>query len=101
MLAPEKSVVRWTDRPDMTIAVDWLVKNQTKQSEKTCLQHSCSLISAFIHLLESIYVNLPEEKFQFVNFRDNLGTYSELRFWRAILFRGWFCFLTATIDHLF
>ena len=30
-LAQEKSVVRWTDRPDMTmIAVDWDVKNQTK-----------------------------------------------------------------------
>ena len=26
-LAQEKSVVRWTDRPDMTIAVDWDVKN--------------------------------------------------------------------------
>ena len=30
-LAQEKSVVRWTDRPYMTIAVDWDVK-QTKQS---------------------------------------------------------------------
>ena len=31
-LAHEKSVIRWTDRPDMTIAaaVDWDVKNQTK-----------------------------------------------------------------------
>ena len=26
-LAQEKSVVRWTDHPDMTIAVDWDVKN--------------------------------------------------------------------------
>ena len=31
-LAQEKSLVRWTDRPDMTIAVDWDVKNQTKQT---------------------------------------------------------------------
>ena len=29
-LAQEKSVVRLTDPPDMTIAVDWDVKNQTK-----------------------------------------------------------------------
>ena len=29
-LALEKSVVMWTDRPNMTIAVDWDVKNQTK-----------------------------------------------------------------------
>ena len=31
-LAQEKSVVRWTDQPDMTIAVDWDAKNQTKQT---------------------------------------------------------------------
>ena len=30
-LPQEKSVVRWTDRPGMTIAVDWDVKNQTPQ----------------------------------------------------------------------
>ena len=29
-LAQEKSVVRWTDRPDMTIAVDWDIKQQNK-----------------------------------------------------------------------
>ena len=29
-LAQDKSVVRLTDRPDMTIAVDWDVKQQTK-----------------------------------------------------------------------
>ena len=29
-LAQEESVARWTDHPDMTIAVDWDVKNQTK-----------------------------------------------------------------------
>ena len=27
---PGKGVVRWTDRPDMTIAVDWEVKNENK-----------------------------------------------------------------------
>ena len=32
-LAQEKSVVRLTDRPDMTIAVDWDVKHQTKQAK--------------------------------------------------------------------
>ena len=29
-LAQKKSVVRWTDRPDMTIAIVWDIKNQTK-----------------------------------------------------------------------
>ena len=29
-LAQEKSVVRSTDSPDMTIAVDWEIKHQTK-----------------------------------------------------------------------
>ena len=28
-LAQEKSVVRWTDPPNMIIGVDWDVKNQT------------------------------------------------------------------------
>ena len=32
-LAQEKGVVWWTDHPDMTIAVDWDVKNQTKQTK--------------------------------------------------------------------
>ena len=31
-LAQKKSVVRWTVCPDMTIDVDWDVKNQTKQT---------------------------------------------------------------------
>ena len=30
-LAQEKSVASWTDSPGMTIAVDWDIKNQTKQ----------------------------------------------------------------------
>ena len=33
-LAQEKSVVRWTDHPNMTIAVDWDVKHQTKTKKK-------------------------------------------------------------------
>ena len=33
-LAQVKSVVRWTDRPSMTIAVDWDVKNQTELNRK-------------------------------------------------------------------
>ena len=32
-LAHEKSVVKWTDRPNMTLAVDWDVKHQTKETE--------------------------------------------------------------------
>ena len=32
-LAKEKSVVRLTDRPDMTIAVDWDIKNQIKPNK--------------------------------------------------------------------
>ena len=31
-LARKKSVVRWADRPDMTIAVDWDVKHQTRKT---------------------------------------------------------------------
>ena len=31
-LAKEKSVVRLTDRPDTTIAVDWVVRHQTNQT---------------------------------------------------------------------
>ena len=34
-LAQEKSVVRWTDHPDMTIAIDWDVKYQTKSNKGT------------------------------------------------------------------
>ena len=33
--AQGKSVVRWTDRPDMTIAVDWDIKHQTKNIHAT------------------------------------------------------------------
>ena len=32
-LAQEKYVVSITDRPDMTLAVDWDVKHQTKQTK--------------------------------------------------------------------
>ena len=31
-LPEEKSVVRWTDCPDLTIAVDWDVKQQIEQT---------------------------------------------------------------------
>ena len=33
-LAQEKSVVRWIDHPNMTIAVDWDIKHQTKTKTK-------------------------------------------------------------------
>ena len=36
--AQEKSVARWTDCPDFTIAVDWDVKNQTNQTKSGELQ---------------------------------------------------------------
>ena len=36
-LAQEKRVGSWTDRPNMTIAVDLEVKNQTKQTKQTKL----------------------------------------------------------------
>ena len=35
-LGQEKSVVRGTDRPDMTIAVDWEEKNQTENKHLCC-----------------------------------------------------------------
>ena len=37
-LAQEKSEVRGTDRPDMTIAVDWDVKHQTKQKQNVFMK---------------------------------------------------------------
>ena len=40
-LAQEKSLVKRTDRPDMTIAVDWDVKHQTKQTN-VCIDSSVS-----------------------------------------------------------
>ena len=33
-LAQEKSVVMWTDRPEMTLAVDWDVNQQTNQNNR-------------------------------------------------------------------
>ena len=32
-LGQEKTVVRWTDHPDMLITVDWDIKHQTKQNK--------------------------------------------------------------------
>ena len=37
-LAQQKSVVRWTDHPDITIAVDWDDKHQTKQRKQNMSQ---------------------------------------------------------------
>ena len=34
-LAQKKIVVGWTDRPNMTIAVDWDIKHQTKPKLST------------------------------------------------------------------
>ena len=36
-LAEEKSVVRWTDRLDVTLGVDWDVKPKTKQTKRSGL----------------------------------------------------------------
>ena len=33
-LAQEKCVFKWTDRLDLTIAVDWDIKSQTKQTKR-------------------------------------------------------------------
>ena len=40
-LAKEKCVVRWTDRPGMTIAVDWDLKYQTRHTSGQSDQHLC------------------------------------------------------------
>ena len=37
----KKTVVRWTDRPDMTIAVDWEVKHQTKKIKYVRFRGNC------------------------------------------------------------
>ena len=55
---PGKSVVRWTDRPDMTIAVDWDVKNQTKPKQTN-------------HIHISVYLHIPKEStWSYKNFLD-------------------------------
>ena len=41
-LAEEKSVVRWTDRSVMTIAVDWDIKHQTNQPNLRTERDKCS-----------------------------------------------------------
>ena len=50
-LAQEKSMVRLINHPDMTIAVDWDVKNQTKPKKSNflplflnALSNSCGLV---------------------------------------------------------
>ena len=45
----EKSVVRWTDHPVMTIAVDWDVKSQTKQNQKKHYLKTSSLIWIYMY----------------------------------------------------
>ena len=54
-LAQEKSGVRWSDRPNMTIAVDWDVKQQTK-AHKTSTSIALLDISAWC----SLDVFMPE-----------------------------------------
>ena len=56
-LAQEKSVVRWTDLPIMTITVDWEVKHQTKMKKKYDVV--CVEISAFMCLTLCILMNFP------------------------------------------
>ena len=41
-LAKEKSVVRRTDRPDMTIDFDWDEKNQTRPKPKSKIEFPCT-----------------------------------------------------------
>ena len=44
-LAQEKSMVRWTAHPDMTIDVDWDVKHQNKQKKQ--MMYICQKYCAF------------------------------------------------------
>ena len=48
-LDQEKGVVVWTDRPDMTIAVVWDVKNQTNQPTKIPVKEFLVLKRLNIH----------------------------------------------------
>ena len=43
-LAQEKSVVRWTDRPHMSIAGYWDVKQQNKQTLLVCLKRNLIIL---------------------------------------------------------
>ena len=62
-LTQEKSVVRWTDRPYMTIAVDWDVKHHTKPNPKPddsateILQQSLWNLDVAIHVCSEIPQN--------------------------------------------
>ena len=53
-LAKEKSVVRRSDHHDMTISVDWDVKNQTKQKTKISLNWSI--------MFSDYHINWPHDK---------------------------------------
>ena len=55
-IAQEKSVAMYSDRPDMTIAVDWGVKHQTEpnKAEHFDMFDKISLIrSFFFHLVQN------------------------------------------------
>ena len=41
---PAKIVFRWTDGPNMTKAVDWDVKHQTKQTNFICIMDACKQV---------------------------------------------------------
>ena len=57
-LAQEKSVLRLTDRLDMTKAVDWDVKQQTKQANKRWHKYLPKLTLSYLMsgLVEKIFV---------------------------------------------
>ena len=49
-------MVRCTDRPDMTIAIDWDVKHQTKQTNKTSGAISLVTIRLVLQLVKIVYI---------------------------------------------
>ena len=50
-LAQERNVVSWTDHSDMTIAVDWNVKHQTKQT------NICQITMHYIFTNRTVYLD--------------------------------------------
>ena len=57
-LAHEKSLGRWTDGSDMTIAVDWDVKKQTKTTWKSLFCYSQSVQWQQCHKMSISFVKV-------------------------------------------
>ena len=91
-----KKVVRWTDRPAMTIAVD-LGRKATKQTIKTNSQGLATLMHEKISLIPILWVNL---NFFFFKCEINKGSYI---FFHALTFaRCWgSCLKTMLLGWVF